>query len=243
MNTPNPLRPQSSLLEQKAKSKSTLPITVFVLITIHVVLFAGLLIVGCKKKPTPTPSAEQTNATDVTSFPPMETNRSAVTPPVVETNISPVPPPVPPVEHPIPTEPALSPSKEYSVVRNDTLGKIAQKNGVTLKALQDANPDVVPTKLKVGQKLQIPGGATSRSHDSSPATTVAANGDGTSYTVQSGDSLSKIASKHGTTIKEIKSFNQLKTDQIRVGQKLKLPGKTASTENATPLRSSAATDK
>ncbi|MGI8965311.1 MAG: LysM peptidoglycan-binding domain-containing protein [Limisphaerales bacterium] len=239
MNTPNPLRPQSSLLEQKAKSKSTLPITIFVLITIHVVLFAGLLIVGCKKKPAPTPSAEQTNAPDVTSFPPMETNRSAVTPPVVETNIS----PVPPIEHPIPIEPTPSSSKEYSVARNDTLGKIAQKNGVTLKALQDANPDVVPTKLKVGQKLQIPGGAASGSHDSSPEKVVAAKSEGSSYTIQSGDSLSKIASKHGTTIKEIKSLNQLKTDQIRVGQKLKLPAKTSSTENATPLRSSAATNK
>ena len=45
---------------------------------------------------------------------------------------------------------------EYVVVKGDSLWKIAKKNGVTLKALEAANPGVDPTKLKVGQKLSIP---------------------------------------------------------------------------------------
>ena len=49
---------------------------------------------------------------------------------------------------------------EYVVVKGDTLAKIAKKNGVTLKALEAANPGVEPTKLKVGQKLTIPAGGT-----------------------------------------------------------------------------------
>ena len=47
---------------------------------------------------------------------------------------------------------------EYVIVKGDSLAKIAKKNGVTLKALQAANPGVVPTKLKVGQKLTLPAG-------------------------------------------------------------------------------------
>ncbi|MEX1013115.1 MAG: LysM peptidoglycan-binding domain-containing protein [Waddliaceae bacterium] len=43
------------------------------------------------------------------------------------------------------------------------------------------------------------------------------------YQVKPGDSLGKIAIVHKTTIKKIKELNQLKKDQIIVGQKLKIP--------------------
>lgn len=44
----------------------------------------------------------------------------------------------------------------YTVKQGDTLATIAKANGVTLKALEAANPSVVPTKLKIGQKLNLP---------------------------------------------------------------------------------------
>jgi LysM repeat protein len=45
----------------------------------------------------------------------------------------------------------------YVVKKGDTLFGIAKKNGITLKALMDANPEVTdPKKLRVGQKLKIP---------------------------------------------------------------------------------------
>ena len=43
------------------------------------------------------------------------------------------------------------------------------------------------------------------------------------YVVKSGDSLSRIARQHGTTIKAIKSANDLASDRIFVGDKLKIP--------------------
>ena len=50
----------------------------------------------------------------------------------------------------------------------------------------------------------------------------------TTYVVKSGDTLTKIARAHGTTIKAIRAASGLKTDRILVGQKLKVPsGKTA----------------
>ena len=43
------------------------------------------------------------------------------------------------------------------------------------------------------------------------------------YTVQSGDTLSLIAQAFNTTVGKIKEMNNLKGDNLRVGQKLNLP--------------------
>jgi LysM repeat protein len=45
----------------------------------------------------------------------------------------------------------------------------------------------------------------------------------TLYTVKSGDSLSRIAKNHHTTIKLLSSANNLTSDRLRVGQKLRVP--------------------
>jgi LysM repeat protein len=43
------------------------------------------------------------------------------------------------------------------------------------------------------------------------------------YLVKSGDTLSRIAKSHHTTVKAIKEANKLDTDRISVGQKLDIP--------------------
>ena len=45
----------------------------------------------------------------------------------------------------------------------------------------------------------------------------------TNYTVVEGDTLGHIALRHGLTIEELRSANQLSGDLIRVGQQLKIP--------------------
>jgi LysM repeat protein len=45
----------------------------------------------------------------------------------------------------------------------------------------------------------------------------------TLYVVKSGDTLSRIAKVHGTTIKALKAVNGLASDRIIVGAKLKIP--------------------
>ena len=214
MNNPNPFVPKGSILELQSKRRSRLKLAVFCVIAVGVAGLSAMLIQGCKREQpadttdnsTPTIDTNTAVAAD-TNAPTMDTNPPVVTPPVA------VAPPV--------VETAGS---EYVVVVGDTLGKIAKKNSVTLKALEAANPGVVPTKLKVGQKLSIPAGTGGAS-----ASAVTATGSDTgmeTYTVKSGDTLTKIAKHYGTTVKALESENNLSTTGIKVGQKLKIPSKT-----------------
>ncbi len=67
------------------------------------------------------------------------------------------------VESPEPTvapsvEPTTAPvtGKRHKVKRGETMWAIAQKYGVTLKALKAANPKVDPNAMRVGTVLVIP---------------------------------------------------------------------------------------
>ncbi len=59
-------------------------------------------------------------------------------------------------------------------------------------------------------------------------------GSGQIYVVKSGDTLTKIAATHGTTVKALRAANTLKTDKIKVGQKLKIPVKAVAPAPAAP---------
>jgi LysM repeat protein len=58
---------------------------------------------------------------------------------------------------------------------------------------------------------------------------------GETYTVKSGDSLTKIAKAHGTTVKAIRAENNLTTDHIKVGQKLKIPARAEAAAPVEPM--------
>lgn len=197
-------------------------IGVFCVIAISVFGLTAMLIQGCKRE---TETADNsTPPTDTNAMAGVDTNATSM-----EASNPPVMPPVetnPPIVAPTPPpEPATT---EYVVVKGDTLGKIAKSQGVSLKALEAANPTVQPTKLKVGQKLEIPA---STSETTSSTTSTSSTGVGESseeiYTVKSGDTLTKIAKHYGTTIKAIESENNLSTTKIKVGQKLKIPASSA----------------
>lgn len=51
---------------------------------------------------------------------------------------------------------AAGPGGDYTVKAGDTPAKIARAHGVTTDALMGANPGLEPTKLKVGQKVNLP---------------------------------------------------------------------------------------
>ena len=210
MNNPNPFVPKGSLLEQQSKRRSYMRLGVFCVLLVGVVGLTAMLIQGCKR--------EQNNEAE--NQPPVDTNTV-----VMDTNTPPLQASNPPVAPPVVVQPPVAPSgTEYVIVHGDTLAKIAKKNGVTLSALKAANPGVEPTKLKVGQKLTIPAGGTAPAANGASVAPDTGMG-GETYTVKSGDSLTKIAKAHGTTVKAIKAENNLNTDHIKVGQKLKIPAK------------------
>jgi LysM repeat protein len=223
MNNPNPFVPQGSLLEQQSKRRSRLKLAVFCVLAVGIAGLSAMLIQGCKR--------EQTGMAD--NIPPVDTNNLAMdtnTPPP-DTNPPVVVPPVPTNPAPVVfVPPVVTAGTEYVVVKGDTLGKIARKNGVKLKALEDANPTVKATKMKVGDKIMIPAGTGTTAPATAGTSTGAdmnsgVSGGGETYTVKSGDTLTKIAKANGTTIKLIESENNLTTTKIKVGQKLKIPAK------------------
>jgi LysM repeat protein len=238
MNNQSPLVPQSSFLEQKNEGRTRVMIAVFVALSINGIGLMALLMQGCQKPPeTPAASPEPTNATPA-FVEPTNTN-TAVSPTNVA--VAPAPAPIPPT-NPAPVEtvtpPAVSaPGTEYVVAKGDTFGSLAKKHHVSAKAIREANPGVDPTKLKIGQKINIPAAAapTAPTATGTTPTESSAAGGEQIYTVKSGDNLSTIAKEKGTTVKALRSANNLKTDRITVGQKLKIPAKAS-----TPAASTAA---
>jgi len=235
MNTSSPLVPQGSL---PPKGKSTVKIF-FTIVGIHVVAVIGvgvLLMQGCSKDKTPIKTAEETNniapSADIAPADPTTGNGIAVSAPASNnvaaistgpaTGSTAIPTPlVPEIKEVKPVEPT---AKEYAVAKGDMLATIAKKNGVTLKALQDANPGVDPKKLQIGQKLQIPASAPSATAAVSPAAGAEATADSSVYIVKQGDVLERIAKKNGTKVKAIMALNNLKSaNSLKPGQKLKMP--------------------
>jgi LysM repeat protein len=223
MNNPNPFVPKGSLLDEQSKRRSRMKLGVFCVLAASIVGLMAMLIQGCKRETQTADNTDNSAATVDTNVPAMDTNppsMEASNPPVMATN-------PPPMVAPTPMPAPETATTEYVVVKGDTLGKIARKNGVTLKALKEANNGVVPTKLKVGQKLSIPAPAANETTPSAAGVSTSSDMSAGEeiYTVKSGDTLTKIARAHGVTVKALESENNLSTTKIKVGQKLKIPAK------------------
>ncbi len=121
-------------------------------------------------------------------------------------------------------------SATHTVAKGDSLWTIAKKYGITTAELSAANKLAPSATLRLGQQLAVPARAAATSAVAG-ATSDAAN----TYAVKPGDTLGAVARKHGTTAAALRTANNLSGDNLRVGQKLVIPG------NAAPIASSAAT--
>jgi LysM repeat protein len=265
MNTPNPLIPQGSLPDSRGKSH--VRIAVFTIIAIHVVLLGALLMAGCKKTNTDSAANTPGNPPDNAEIPPYQADsnappvappdNNAVTPPpsnLGQNSVTP-PPTAPAVPPSLPTNPApavqppVSPAPvetavatgnatEHTIVKGDSYSTIAKRYHTTVKAITAANPGVQPSRLKIGQKINIP--APSASAPSASGTPSAATPDGTSsggetvHVVKSNDTLWGLAKKYGVSQNAIKSANGMKTGSLRVGQKIKIPAKSSGATTPAP---------
>ncbi|NDH16954.1 MAG: LysM domain-containing protein, partial [Opitutae bacterium] len=96
----------------------------------------------------------------------------------------------------------------HVVQKNETLGGIAQRYGVSVSTLQAYNGIANPNLLYVGKKLKIPTGQVRE----------------VSYVVKKGESLGIIAKRFGVSATDLALINRIsRPDLIRVGQKLTIP--------------------
>ena len=135
----------------------------------------------------------------------------------------------------------------YRVKSGDYLGRIASRHRCTVAQIKRWN-NLKSNNIRVGQRLIIyRGGVSSSSSSSSSASSASAKQSGTTpqasaqapantttYTVKSGDVLGKIAERHGCTVAQLKAWNGLTSNNIRVGQKLKVaaPASNSSSQSA-----------
>lgn len=102
--------------------------------------------------------------------------------------------------------------KIHIVSSGDNLSYIGQLYGVSYKMIMDFN-NLKNSRLKLKQKLIIP------THSNKKMKKVNKK---FHYIVKSGDSLGSIAHAHKVSVKNIKSYNHIKGNLIKIGDKLKL---------------------
>lgn len=223
------------MLEQKNKTRARVRTVVSFILAVHVIGLVVLLMQGCRK---PAEDTSNTPAPDTNTAPTFDTNTAPTT---VDTNTAPptnaAPAYVPPtaVDTNIANVTPPAAGQDYVIVQGDTFAGLSKKFGVSVKAIEDANPGVDPKKLKLNQKIHIPAPTTS-----APATTsggalgltdATASGEQI-YKVKSGDTLTTIGKHFGVSVKSLRAANNLTTDKIKVGDKLKIPAKAAATTPA-----------
>jgi len=172
---------------------------------------------------------------------------------------------------------------EYVVKPGDTIFLISKRTNFRQDAIIAANPGLKPDRLRVGQKIKLPGAAVAKSAASEAkpvapeaklAVKDAKNKDGKEmdasapvpnaadtkppiktksgfvpyegptkdYTVKSGDSLGKIASECGISIRALKALNGLQKDNLRIGMKLKIPAEKQTAASKAPAAKDGAAD-
>ena len=115
-------------------------------------------------------------------------------------------------------------AKMYYVHSGDSLYRIAHNHGISLSTLLEWNNLSVDSIIYPGQGLIVSDGSSPTSEQAEESTSsseeTASESTETTYTVQPGDGLWRIAKNHGLTLDELKSMNQLTSNIIQPGQVL-----------------------
>lgn len=104
-----------------------------------------------------------------------------------------------------------------TVEAGDSLWSLSERYGVPVEQISSANGILPDAMLSVGDSLQIPGVRA----DAVPSDQ--GGGAEPSITIASGDSLSEIALRHGTSVEALMDLNGLESDVVNAGSTLLLP--------------------
>jgi LysM repeat protein len=121
-----------------------------------------------------------------------------------------------------PTQRSTSSSSEsgYRIKKGDTLWGIAKSRGLSVSALQKANPGLNPSRLKIGKSLCLP-----RASKSTSVSTSSHSSPTSSYAIKSGDTLGEVANRHGTSLRKLMASNPgLNPRKLQIGREIKVPG-------------------
>jgi LysM repeat protein len=206
MSTSTPIIPPGSPLQrQRPPSTSRFFVTVCAILAVHVVLLAGLLIQGCKREDRNVELTTNREPAFVANNPETNTAPNAPQSAIPQLPPNPVNPVTPGAVNSGPIGAATNPSA--------VAGAEPLTNALGDLARPSVTRDNAPT---VAPPAAI---------DAGPVI----------YTVKQGDTLTRIARAHGISVRALRALNDLKTDRILVGQKLKIPAKAVS-PGAAPVR-------
>lgn len=104
-------------------------------------------------------------------------------------------------------------SSTYAVQKGDTLWNIAKKFNTTVNDIKRLN-SLTNNILYVGQILNVP------EYYKAEDTNI-------SYIVKKGDTLWAIANQYGTSVNDLKKYNNLGTDSLSIGQIIEIPSATS----------------
>jgi LysM repeat protein len=115
----------------------------------------------------------------------------------------------------------------YMIQSGDTLWDLAKRFDTTVAELCELNGLNKDSVLQIGRVIDVPTGDSKEIEITKETATLyqpsTYEGVGQSYLIASGDSLSRIAKKFGTTVDALKAANSLTSDRIYSGQKLLIP--------------------
>lgn len=112
-------------------------------------------------------------------------------------------------------------NQTYTVKAGDTLYGISNQFGVSVSDIISSN-GVSPENLQIGSVLVIP-----INNGSNPNSTFI-------YTVKSGDTLYGIANRYNTSVSDLKSLNNLSSNNLSIGQNLIIPQVYSSSQTSVP---------
>ncbi len=151
--------------------------------------------------------------------------------------------PAPAVKPVAPPPQSASEYTTYIVQRGDYLSKISKRFNIRVAAIRKANPSIKKDVIFVGMKLKLPGKVdvgVQKIPAAKPLPAAKAfKGATKDYVVKSGDTLGAIAYGHGINIRQLKALNNLTSDNLRIGQKLKVPA-TKKAEKPAPAKTAPA---
>ena len=119
---------------------------------------------------------------------------------------------------------AVSDSFVHVVKKGESLGSIARKHHVTVANIKRWNR-LKRDSIRPGQRLTIYRSGAPMAQVSKPSKSSKAATTGPTvkvHTVKRGETLTSIAKKYRCSVNDIKKWNGIKSNNIKVGQKLKI---------------------